>query len=504
MTASPTEVFDVVVVGGGPAGSTVATLAAQAGHRVLVLERETFPRYQIGESLLPATVHGVCRMLGVADEIAEAGFVRKRGGTFRWGASDEPWTFTFATSRRMAGPTSHAYQVERMKFDDILLRNAARKGAEVRQGHTVTGLVEDDDAVRGVRFTDPSGDERQADARFVIDASGHTSRVRKGVRGERQYSEFFQNIALFGYFEGGRRLPAPNAGNIFCAAFSDGWFWYIPLSAELTSVGAVVKREMAARVQGDPEQALMALITDCPEMADFLKDAKRVTTGPYGQIRTRKDYSYRNTAFWRPGMALVGDAACFIDPVFSSGVHLATYSGLLAARSINSVLDGGMEEARAFAEFEARYRREFGLFYQFLISFYQMHVDEQSYFWAAKKVTNCPDSEIEAFVDLVGGVASGENALVSRSARERVAGAAREFGDAVDRIAGRPDGEVGAVGRRPFVPGLMDEGSRLQSRAALGELAEEAPLSPGGLVPSSDGLRWEEPPSSSSTTVSPA
>ena len=398
----------------------------------------------------------------------------------------------------MAGPTSHAYQVERMKFDDILLKNAVRNGADVRQGHAVTGIVGDERGVHGVRLIDPSGKELQVGARFVIDASGHTSRIRSGVGGDRQYSEFFQNIALFGYFEGGKRLPPPNSGNILCEAFADGWFWYIPLSPELTSVGAVVKREMATRVQGDPEQALMALIADCPMIADHLSAAKRVTTGPYGQVRARKDYSYCDTAFWRPGMALVGDAACFIDPVFSSGVHLATYSGLLAARSINSVLDGEMEEERAFAEFEARYRREFGLFYQFLLSFYQMHVDEKSYFWQAKKVTNCPAGELEAFVELVGGVASGETALVDQtaveSARERALGTAREFGDAVGRIAGQPGGELGALGRRPFVAGLMDEGSRLQSRAALGDLAtDERPLIRGGLVPSADGLRWVEP-----------
>src|SRR5580658_10499488 len=125
---------------------------------------------------------------------------------------------------------------------------------------------------------------------------------------------------------------------------------------------------------------------------EYLQDAKRITTGDYGRLRTRKDYSYHNTQFWRPGMALIGDAACFIDPVFSSGVHLATYSALLAARSINTVLAGLVDEERSFAEFEARYRREYGLFYEFLVSFYDMNGDDNSYFWQAKKVTRCEDS----------------------------------------------------------------------------------------------------------------
>jgi len=125
--------FDVVVVEGGPGGSTLASLVAMHGHRVLVLEKEKFPRYQIGESLLPSTVHGVCRLTGAADGLAEAGFTRKLGGTFRWGAGKEPWTFSFSVSPNMARAASSAYQVERMKFDQILLDNARRQGAEVRE-----------------------------------------------------------------------------------------------------------------------------------------------------------------------------------------------------------------------------------------------------------------------------------------------------------------------------------------------------------------------------------
>src|SRR5690348_6690939 len=116
-----TEKVDVVVVGGGPGGSTLAALTAMQGHRVVVLEKEQFPRHQIGESLLPSTVHGVCRLTGVADELAKAGFMVKRGGTQRWGANPEPWTFSFSVSPKMSGQTSYAYQVERRKFDKILL-----------------------------------------------------------------------------------------------------------------------------------------------------------------------------------------------------------------------------------------------------------------------------------------------------------------------------------------------------------------------------------------------
>ncbi|MGC7098337.1 tryptophan 7-halogenase [Amycolatopsis lurida] len=448
---------DVIVVGGGPGGSTVAGLTAAEGHRVLLLDQETFPRYQIGESLLPATVHGICALLGLREEIERAGFVRKRGGTFRWGANPEPWTFTFAASERMAGPTSYAYQVERTRFDTMLLNNAARLGADVRQGHRALGTVREDGRISGVRYLDTAGREQLATARFVVDASGHRSRLHHAAGGRREYSPHFRNLALFGYFLDGHRMPEPDSGNILCAAFDDGWFWYIPLSARLTSVGAVVKREAAAKVQGDPEAAYATLIAECPLVKEFLRDARRADEPPYDRLRVRKDYSYDRTVLWCPGLVLVGDAACFIDPVFSSGVHLATYSALLAARSINSTLAGTVGEDRCFAEFEARYRREFGLFRDFLMSFYEMRADEHAYFRSAQRITHQGGTADAAFAGLVGGVSSTD-------------------------FSGKLLGEV------------LAEGAQLQLRGLLGAAAgTEPPMFPGGLVPTPDGRRWQVP-----------
>ncbi len=287
-----------------------------------------------------------------------------------------------------------------------------------------------------------------------MDASGHASRLHHDVGGRREYSPHFRNLALFGYFVGGHRMPPPDAGNILCVTFPDGWFWYIPLSDTLTSVGAVVRHEAADRVRGDPETAYTELIGDCPMVREFLRNATRAGDPPYDRLRVRKDYSYDRTALWCPGMVLVGDAACFIDPVFSSGVHLATYSALLAARSINSTLAGLVPEERCLAEFEARYRREFGLFHDFLVAFYELRTDERSYFSHASRLTGRGDTDAAAFVDLVGGVSSTD-------------------------FSRRLMGEV------------LAEGARLQLRGLLGETAgREPPMFPGGLVPSLDGRRW--------------
>jgi FAD-dependent halogenase len=493
MTTATAEEFDVVVVGGGPGGSTLAALVAMRGHRVLVLEKETFPRYQIGESLLPSTVHGICRLSGAADELARAGFMRKRGGTFKWGTSPEPWTFSFAVSPKMTGPTSYAYQVERMKFDQILLDNARLRGAQVREGCAVGRVTEADGRVTGVEYADADGTRHEARARYVIDASGNKSRISGSAGGERRYSEFFRNLAIFGYFENGRRLPEPNSGNILSVAFDGGWFWYIPLSPTLTSVGAVVRRELASKVQGEPRGLLARLISECPLIAEYLADATPVTQGPYGQVRVRKDYSYHQTRFWRPGLALIGDAACFVDPVFSSGVHLATYSALLAARSINSVLAGQVSERAAFEEFEARYRREYGVFYEFLTSFYDMHASEDSYFWTARKVTAArAGGDLQAFVELVGGVSSGETALAGPEAAARLRAGSAEFSAAVGAVAADTEGSMLPLLGSAVVRQAMAEGAQVQTRAVLGAaLGPEQPLFPGGLVPSPDGLLWE-------------
>ncbi|SNX56505.1 halogenation protein CepH [Streptomyces sp. TLI_55] len=481
-----TQEYNLIVVGGGPAGSTAATAVALRGHRVLLLERETFPRYQIGESLLPATVHGLCRILGVADEVQQAGFTLKRGGTLRWGRDPEPWQFSFAMTPRVPEPTATAFQVERSRFDEILLRGARRAGAEVREGSTVRRVVADEERVRGVEFTDADGNTRAVYARYVIDASGNTSRIHTGVGGGRVYSDFFRNLAVFGYFAGGARLPEPNSGNIFCAAFDAGWLWYIPLRDDLTSVGAVISPEHTGAVQRDARGAWRDMIAACPEVSRLVAGVPEATEAPYDQVRVRRDWSYWKQSFWKPGMALVGDAACFVDPVLSSGVHLATYGALLAARSVNAALDGSVPEEQGFAEFEARYRREYRVFYEFLIAFYDMERNEDSYFWSAKKITKVDLGEAAAFAELAGGLVSRDSAVVRTDWHT----AAAQLDGAVGELAVSDD-RMNPLLSAPVVSETFRTGNDLQEQALYGgPLDDPGPPSPGGLAVTPDGLSW--------------
>jgi len=497
MSVNHTEEVDLVVVGGGPAGSTLSTFVAMQGHKVMLLERESFPRHQIGESLLPVTFHGICTMLGLREEIQNAGFPLKRGGTFKWGKSPEPWTFEFKSSPLLSEPTGYTYQVRRADFDAMLLNNAKRKGVDVRERHLVKEIIKENDRVVGVVFTDPDGNDSTVRCRYLADASGNQSRIYNNV-GQRVYSKFFQNIALYGYYENAKRLPSPYEGNTLCVAFEDGWFWYIPLSKTLTSVGAVVSKDRADKIKEmGHEAALNYYIDNCPMIKDNLSPSTRVTEGMYGQIRIRKDYSYSTSKFWIPGMLLVGDAACFIDPVFSSGVHFATYSALLAARSINSCLKGNVDESRCFNEFEFRYRREFGAFYEFLISFYDTGQDLDSYFWSARSVLRTEERANDSFVSLVSGISTTGEKVYSNAdeffkAREGVGEVFEKHAFAKSSKNPLDHSSI----KQEFHPTVLNKKLGItvehiiKQAHHMGIPESELKISEQGLVPTPDGFHW--------------
>jgi halogenation protein CepH len=391
-----TERPDVVVVGGGPAGAVAATLLADAGHRVVVLERARFPRYHIGESLLSATLP-ILDAVGATPLIERHGFLRKPGGTFQWGRSREPWSFWF---REDPGGRPHAFQVVRAEFDQLLLENARAHGADVREEHAVIA-VDTTAPTPVVDVTRADGRALWLAPRFVIDASGQSALIGRAQH-LRRYNEFFKNLAIFGYFRGAERLPGELANHILSAAFPDGWFWYIPLHDGTMSVGAVVDvrrwREVAA---ADPEATYRGLIARCPAIAERLRAA--TLDSP---IRIIRDYSYDSTRFWGPGYLLAGDAACFIDPVFSTGVHLACLAGFLGAGAVGAVLRGAQREDEALAAYEATYRGAFERYLRFLCFFYDHNEDPDSYFWTARRLLAHAPSDLDArtaFVRLMSG-----------------------------------------------------------------------------------------------------
>jgi halogenation protein CepH len=504
------ETFDAIVIGGGPAGATASTIIAKDGHKVLLLERERFPRYHIGESLLPSTVHFITALLGCHEEVLNANFMRKEGGIYRWGNNPEPWFFEF---RERYHKANYAFQVERSKFDDILLNNAKRCGVDVREEHRVTrALFDDQNRAIGVHFRDTAGAEHTAHATYILDASGQAGLLANRI-GKREYDEYFKHIAVYAYFVNGKRFPEPGRrGAVISAAFQNGWIWYIPINDTLTSVGAVLHRDQAATIRAmGEEQALLSYIDVCPMIKDFLEHATRVTEGQYGTVRTIRDYSYRNRQFWAPGCALIGDAACFIDPILASGVHLATYAGLLSARAVNTCLrdDAAIDETTAFDEFQRRYRREFALFYRFLAGFYEMHHDETSYFWQAHKLlesesVHTSEQARESFIQLASGLAdSGEplfqdgNAFVD-SLRQAVRVTQNRIVDS--RGNNLTPAEQQMVDDHRFQ--LYREQNELWEFTAAQQSTQPpedvsrhtTPIFQAGLIPTADGLAWQSPP----------
>jgi len=319
----PTD-FDVLVIGGGPAGSSAAALARLRGLSVCLAEREQFPRFHIGESLLPMG-NALLRATGAWPKVEAAGFVRKLGAEFALAHGDEEKEIVFAEGR-IAGLES-TFQVERSRFDSILLDHARSLGAEVRLGTAVRALEPGGDSVRAT-LSREGGPPESLSARWVVDAGGRDNLYESPAKRALEPPHFPRRTAVFSHFEGVRRAPGPRGGNIVIVRLEDGWFWVIPISAERTSVG-LVSSAGALRGARDPEAVFRATVAASPRLSSLMEQARAVAP-----FRATADYSYVRRGFASPRIVLAGDAAAFYDPIFSSGVYISLHSARAAVDAI--------------------------------------------------------------------------------------------------------------------------------------------------------------------------
>ena len=335
---------DVVVIGGGPAGSTAATLLAEQGHRVVLLEKDSHPRFHIGESLLPANVP-LFEKLGVADEMAAIG-MEKWGATFVSPWHEKTAGFQFADAMDPSMPL--AYQVRRSEFDEILFRRAARAGATTLENCRVRDVeLGSNGEPPRVNATQLDGRTLEYRPRFVIDASGRDTFIANRLKIKRRNPDH-NSAAMYGHFRNAVRDCGREEGNIIIFWFDHGWFWFIPLKDGVTSVGAVVWPYYMKARNKPLREFFMETIARCPKLQERLQGAE-LTAEP----EATGNYSYHCDACQGDNHIMLGDAYAFIDPVFSSGVMLAMNSAFAGAEVVNARLAGAAAaEARARTRFE--------------------------------------------------------------------------------------------------------------------------------------------------------
>lgn len=333
---------DVLVIGGGPAGSTVAALLAERGHRVTLLEKDHHPRFHIGESLLPANLK-LFDKLGVADEMRAIG-IEKHAAEFVSPDHEGTQRFHFAEAWDTSMP--YAYQVRRSEFDHILIRNAAKKGAEVIEGCKVREVEFHAEGARVTAEREDGGSAQWA-ARFVVDASGRDTFLANRMRAKHRNPKH-NSSALYAHFAGAQRHCGNAEGNISIYWFEHGWFWFIPLADGATSVGAVTwPYYMKQRKGRSLEAFLRDTIALCPPLVERLKDSRMVS-----EVHATGNFSYTTDHTHGEHYILLGDAYAFIDPVFSSGVMLAMQGAFFGAEAVDACLRQPAHKRSALARYD--------------------------------------------------------------------------------------------------------------------------------------------------------
>ncbi|HEV7358651.1 MAG TPA: NAD(P)/FAD-dependent oxidoreductase [Steroidobacteraceae bacterium] len=354
-----TEVCDVAVIGGGPAGSTAATLLARMGYKVIALEKAHHPRFHIGESLLPMNLP-VFERLGVLDKVRAMG-VFKPGADFE--ANNERGYNNYAFSRAIGNSPPHAYQVWRQDFDKMLYEHARETGADAREGHEVVKVeqVNSRDTRLEVRAED--GRSYSIQTRYLVDASGRDAFLSSKKQLRRKNNEH-QSAAIFGHFRGAEPRAGEDAGNISIYRFDYGWMWMIPLPDGVMSIGAVCRPEYLKRRKGRTAEFLIETLHQNSGLKARMKRAELI-----GEVRVTGNYSYDSTRMGGPGWVLVGDAFAFLDPVFSSGVYLAMSGAEQAAEVVDASLREPKRERALQRKLEKRQRAGMARFSFFIYRF---------------------------------------------------------------------------------------------------------------------------------------
>ena len=376
------ETFDVVVVGGGPGGSSTATFLADGGLRVALFERERFPRFHVGESLMPATML-LLEELGARAAIEERGFQLKYGATFI-DEDNNAATQTFYFLPGQPWP-NYSYQVTRADFDTVLVEHATKRGVTVFQPATVEGTEFD---AGGVTLT-VSGEigPFSVRAKMLVDATGRDALLATRY-GRRTRIPNLGKVAFFAHYKGAARRSGLEEGNIRVYVFREGWFWWIPLAGDVTSVGAVCHARTVKQWTGEPEGLLDAMIARSRGVSENLAGAVRITP-----VHRVANFSYHNSPVVGDRFVAVGDAIAFVDPIFSGGVYIALRTGQLAAAAILQAFRAGDFSARRFAAYERRVRAGLAPLFQFIHkyyepSFFDLFMHPRNYFGVYEAVLN--------------------------------------------------------------------------------------------------------------------
>ncbi|MFF4739528.1 NAD(P)/FAD-dependent oxidoreductase [Streptomyces sp. NPDC001262] len=412
----------VLVIGGGPAGSTTAGLLARQGFQVTLLEKDRFPRYHIGESILPSC-RPILELLGAWEKVAAHGFQPKGGAYFFWGG--EEWEVRFS---ELGEDGANAWQVVRSEFDALLLGHARELGVDVHEATSVKELEFDGDRPVAAHWAGEHGRGRIA-FDHLVDASGRGGVMATRYLRSRQFHDVFRNVAAWTYWKGTKKPAKGPDGAITVASVPDGWFWAIPLHDGTLSVGLVTGRDAfnSRRSElGGVDEVYHRALAQCPAVRDLVDGAEQV-----GGIKVEQDYSYVTERFAGPGYLLVGDAACFLDPLLSTGVHLATYSAMLGAAAIGSVLRGevGEQEARDF--YGSVYRQAYERLLVLVSVFYESYRGKDYHFYNAQRLSVADRDKLNlqaSFDRIITGIADLKDAEdVYRRVQQHLHGA--ESGD---------------------------------------------------------------------------